>query len=325
MKERRLNGVAIRRAAPVVTLAVAGAVLLASPAGTTSPASHFWVAGASTNAPAVNRTLGCPETPLLNGVGNPGKDFLCGTSGNDRIVAGMNDIVRGLGGNDSIQAQNGSPNDIDGGSGTNTAWIDRWDTYKWIQRRSVAASPRTRTDRLPSGFEFSLPSVTCGFDLQKRWMIRLELPTGRRIMMAAYDANQGVVDWQYVAWSELIKKFDRASGAWVSYYQSEWLWDRTYDLPDVRGHIPNEWHSFDPTIDDQEVDPEPFLVTEPGDYDVHILMRWYTESAATSSTGALNGIPGRIGVDQLAKDYQGTFRATQDSTTTGVPFYCRFK
>ena len=149
------------------------------------------------------------HVPTLDGRSNPGKDFLCGTSAKDTIHAGPNDVVRAGGGSDLIYTQNGGPNDVDGGTGTNKASVDRWDTYKGIQSRTLGAFvPKARVDRTPAGFDYSLPNVVCGLDSQDHQMIRLDLPTGKRIMMAAYDANRGVVDWQYVAWTTLIYKWE---------------------------------------------------------------------------------------------------------------------
>ena len=144
MKHRRFCGVAIPVGAPVVTLTLGAALLFASSAGTSGPATHFWVMHGSSVAPPVSRTLGCPDTHVLNGYANPGKDFLCGTNLNDRIVAGPNDIVRGLGGNDVIKASQGAPNDIDGGTGTNTAYVDRWDTFKSIQQQRRTSASQSR-------------------------------------------------------------------------------------------------------------------------------------------------------------------------------------
>jgi hypothetical protein len=322
MDDRGRN-VSARRFTTVATVAIVGVLVLGGSAHSTAPFDRSLVRDSPT-PPAANRNLGCPDVTMSDGTRDPGKNFLCGTSGDDTIHAGQNDVVRAAGGADKIYAQNGAPNDIDGGLGTDTAWVDRWDTYKGIQRRQIAAlGPKAHADKTPAGFEYALPNVVCGLDTQDRQMIRVDLPTGRRIMMAAFNANTGVVDWQYVAWSEVILQYDRPTKTWRRYNQTDWLWDRTYDLGEFSRHTPNEWHSFVPGQDDQDVDPEPFLITEPGDYAVHFRFYWYRESAATGSSGVLNGLPGQS-IDRAASDYQGKFAAEQKSQRTGRPFYCRF-
>jgi hypothetical protein len=324
MDDFRTRNVSVRRLATVAAAAIVGTALaLTAPAHSTAPTGRSLLRD-STNPPPANRNLGCADVATLDGTSDPGKNFLCGTSARDTIRAGPNDVVRAGGGADLIYTQNGGPNDVDGGPGTDRAWVDRWDTYKGIQSRTLGAFvPKARVDKTPAGFDYSLPNVVCGLDNQDHQMIRVDLPTGQRIMMAAFNANPGVVDWQYVAWSEVIMKYDRTARIWQTYNQTDWLWDRTYDLGEFKRHTPNEWHSFVAGQDDQEVDLEPFLIDEPGDYVVHFRLNWYPESAAAGASGTLKGLPGQT-VERRAADYQGKFVSEQKSPTTGRPFYCRF-
>jgi hypothetical protein len=325
LQDRRTRKLSVYGVVIVATAVVVGVVFaLGAAARSTRPGMRALV-HVSTKPPPASRTLGCGDTATLDGTRDSGKEFLCGTPGNDTIKAGALDVVRASGGNDKIMASQGGPNDIDGGLGYDIAWGDRFDTFKLVQKRYLAtARPEARLDKTPRGFDYNLPNVICGVNLQNQQpMIRVDLPTGQRIQMAAYNANPGVVDWQYVAWSEVVLKFDRPAAMWRPYFQSDWLWDRTYDLGELKRHIPNEWHSFVAGQDDQQVDPEPLMITEPGDYAVHFRYYWYPESAATSATTQLLPLPGES-VEYRAIDYQGKFVGTQKLSTTGRPFYCRF-
>ena len=62
---------------------------------------------------------------MLRGTRRP--DVICGLGGNDRIFAGVGDIVLGGAGNDTIYARNGKPNMLDGQAGRDRATADERD------------------------------------------------------------------------------------------------------------------------------------------------------------------------------------------------------
>lgn len=271
---------------------------------------------------------GCGDVPNTNGRSNPQQDFLCGTQGNDRIWAGFNDVVRGRGGDDKIYARNGAPNDIHGGPGYDKAWIDplldRGDGARWITAMLGRFRAAASTNVTPHGSPYNLPTVECDDDDDGsggRHILLLDL-SAPRWHMAAFNANPGVVDWQYVAWTTWIYKYNAQTKTWPLYFQSDWLWDRTYDLPDYKKkvHPGNIWRSFTEGADDEEVERTPFEVHEPGFYTVRFSYFWYPERVPHLSGQNLADMP-RDYLYTRARKVVGKY-ATGPSTDN--PKWCKF-
>jgi len=282
-----------------------------------------------TDTPPSHHPDGCGDVPNTNGrASNTLGDILCGGPGNDKIYAGISDTVRGGGGNDVIYANNAGPNYVDGGPGYDIAYVDRdsrLDRGVSVSRRTVMVHPQTKAsprDTSPRGFPYNLLTVRCGAGGSGLGLISLleKLGPGHP-QLAAFDANKGVVDWQYVAWSTLIRKWDPVARQWNPYDQSDWLWDHTYDIPDytVKKHPRNIWHSFIEAADDDEVELEPFTVTEPGDYSVRFIYYWYAEAVPSLPDRTLNPMPSnRFTVN--ARDITGDNAGPKDKPK----YYCRF-
>jgi len=230
---------------------------------------------------------GCGADSPIDGR-NLRPEIVCGTSGADRIYAGSGDVVKGGAGKDTIFAKNGGPNDVYGGPGDDIAYVDsQWDRAADVKERYTSAiarpmAPAGRVLTTPDGFPYELMTVECDDDDDGkggRHILLLD-PPNHKPQMAAFNANRGVVDWQNVAWTTLIYKQDQA-GAWNLIYQTDWLWDRTYDLVDftLKSHPANTWRSFKEGEDDTEADQEPFQITEPGNYTVRFKYSWLPEAA----------------------------------------------
>ena len=268
-----------------VALAGGATARLTTPAGMATPAGVAAPRAAALK-PLPRLPDGCGDAPATDGR-RTGPEILCGGPGNDRIYAGFGDIVKAGAGDDTIVAKNGGPNDIYGGPGHDTALIDpKWDRTTGIQERYTSAiqRPLAQAGRMldtPDGFPYELMTVECDDnDDGSGRHIELLDPANHKPQMAAYDANEGVVDWQNVAWATVIYKWDEQAHTWNVVSQTDWLWDRTYDLVDftLKKHPANVWHSFNEGDDDTEADQPPFPVTEPGIYTVRFRYRWFSES-----------------------------------------------
>ena len=312
--------------ASVLALAAAAAVHPATPARDAGPLA------VSADKPPTRLPDGCGDTPNTDGrAPNTPGEILCGGPGNDTIRAGFADSVRAGAGADTIWANNAGPNYIDGGAGSDTAYVDRdrrLDRMVGVQRRYTALSrpqtPAARRDVSPRGFPYNLPTVKCSDarDGSGDHLITLLDTLGPgHPQLAAFDANSGVVDWQYVAWTTLIRKWDPAAKVWNTYAQTDWLWDHTYDLPDytAKKHPRNVWHSFTEGDDDDEAAQEPFKVTEPGDYSVRFIYYWYSESVPDLPDRDLANMPSNK-YQVSAKEITGDYAGPKDKPK----FYCRF-
>jgi hypothetical protein len=299
------------------------ALLLGAVAHSTPPSRHQAIQE-STRPPQLYPGLGCGDTPTLDGRSNtPHEDILCGSSGNDIIHAGKYDVVLAFGGDDKIYSANGGPNLVDGGSGYDRAWTDSWDTLRGIQQRFTSAARRAAA-RADTTFNYNLPTVSCSANDQGGYQIELLDFIPPKPQLSAYNANPGVVDWQYVAWSTLIYKWDPTNKNWFTWnpwYQTEWLWDRTFDNEDYPSRHPaNVWHSFVQGQDDQEADEQPIPISEPGDYLVRFRYYWFPAAAL-----APNLAPEPLQSLWLrSREVTGDYVSPAKSPVTGKPFYCKF-
>jgi len=324
VKARASRTAAVRLIAGAVIAAAASITVAAAADSTTArPVANGSLAKARPRLPD-----GCGDTPTTNGV-NQRPETLCGTPGADKIYPGIGDTVRGLGGDDTIYAKNGAPNYIDGGLGSDTAYLDppRIDRDKGIQRR-ITSSARPRRAAVhqavtPDGFPYELPTVECDDDESGsgRHILLLD-PPGQKPQMAAASPNAGVVDWQYVAWSTKIYKVNTATRKYELIFQTDWLWDRTYDLVDFteRRHPANVWHSFVEGADDDQAEQEPFAVTESGTYTVRFDYDWLSESVPDLPDRNLADMP-RKHLFTDARKFLGQYAA---GGTPSRHTYCKF-
>jgi Ca2+-binding RTX toxin-like protein len=133
------------------TVAVAAAVA-AVLAGTSYGASVGVraIAGKATAAPptlykgsAKSDTLSCKKSPCsMNGAagndrlyGGTGNDVLNGGDGNDLLNGrGGRDVMAGGRGNDTFYTRDGNRDIVDGGSGFDRAYVDRFDVVRNVER-----------------------------------------------------------------------------------------------------------------------------------------------------------------------------------------------
>lgn len=106
------------------------------------------VVGIGGGAPAwqnVRLTIGCGELGTASDdilIGGDGSDVLCGDNGNDHITGGPgSDVLRGGAGEDLLDARDGAPDVVDGGSGFDTALVDAGDRVIDIE---IARRPEPR-------------------------------------------------------------------------------------------------------------------------------------------------------------------------------------
>jgi len=325
----------LRVALAAAVLATVGLVSLASgsatSAATSTAAPATFKPSAALRAVAAGPPVlpdGCAEVPTIDGAANGTPEILCGSNGRDEIHAGIGDTVYAGAGADKIWARNGAPNDVHGGAGVDTAYVDsRIDRVAGIQRRytSMRQRPAAARDVTPDGYQYNLLTVKCA-DAHDgsgdRYITLLnELGAGKP-QIAAFNANPGIVDWQNVAWTEYIWKWDSLARKWNIVFQTEWLWDRTYDLPDYtrKKHPRNVWHSFTEGEDAEEAQLEPYTVTEPGDYAVGFTYLWYAATVPDPPGRDLADMP-RHFIHPDAQDVTGDYA---QGNTAGRKFYCRF-
>jgi hypothetical protein len=205
---------------------------------------------------------------------------LCGSSKADRLTASTwgNHHIQAFQGDDLIRARNGDPDEIRGDTGYDTAYVDANDSVVGIEVCKPAAACRAARRnasvgmRAPRGVgadAFRYPAYI------SRTECRL-LDDGTRQMwfisepiLRAVDASPRV-DWQTVAWSPVLYKFE--NGQWVKVEEEIWLWDRTNDTaPPTRLHQ-NWWRRFDK---DKARTMVSFELSASGIYQVRLRLYWY--------------------------------------------------
>jgi dipeptidyl aminopeptidase/acylaminoacyl peptidase len=137
-------------------------------------------------SPAWQPLLGTPGECTLSGtmandllVGTEGADVICGGDGDDTVVGlGGNDLLRGGdgadwiaggtgsdvllggGGDDRIDARDGDPDQIDGGTGRDAAVVDRrGDRARRVERRTASTNVAAWRPTTASNEEVTNPSV----------------------------------------------------------------------------------------------------------------------------------------------------------------------
>jgi RTX calcium-binding nonapeptide repeat (4 copies) len=199
---------------------------------------------------------------------------LCGTGGRDTLTAvGGGDTVWGYQGNDQLKARNSKVDLVYGGPGTDAGAFDACDTVYEVETQQAGppACPGVKARSLAAAGQtaplpFGSPIIECVQNPEDpaKWRVRfIKQPT-----MRAVDVSDAV-DWQYVAWSPVLFRWDGAT--WKRYVTHRtWLWDLTYDLQ-VSAFPGNFWRRFDTNV-------RTFLwfnVSKPGTYRVSVRYHWY--------------------------------------------------
>jgi hypothetical protein len=179
---------------------------------------------------------------------------LCGSNQADEFWTNGEDWVWGLGGNDVIHAKNGVPDVIYGGAGNDRAFIDGKGTDTTISvekcrlpgRKTWTRCPKATTKNLrlaaPSFFApADYPSWPATVECYRASDGSVVIRYPEEAAMRAVDSTS-IVDWQTVATSDLLYKWDGTQ--WRLFGQSAWRWDRTYDLQWVP-FVGNAWRTFD--------------------------------------------------------------------------------
>jgi hypothetical protein len=105
--------------------------------------------------------------------------------------------------------------------------------------------------------------------------------------MAAVDANHGVVDWQFVAWSMVIYREDTTTqpATWKVIRQTPFYWSKPTDLFDVRlsAVAPNNWRLFSAENDGSpafSTHAGTFRLPSLGTYTFNFSYEWYGAPSA---------------------------------------------
>jgi Ca2+-binding RTX toxin-like protein len=129
---------------------IAGSIAIVALAGTTIGATTIRGSGQSSVVPPRYYT-GSDQNDTIYGTNGPdvllgrgGNDTLFGLGGNDVLEGGTGndvlwggpgrDIMMGGPGNDRFHSRDGKRDIIDGGPGFDTAWVDRLDVVKNVER-----------------------------------------------------------------------------------------------------------------------------------------------------------------------------------------------
>jgi hypothetical protein len=274
MRERLARRIRFAAAAGAFTVLV-----LAGGAGALSVPPPYGDPPAAPAVPPPTKTPKPCNQPLSGpaGIRDRRPDYpqpLCGTSQADVLTATRGGGgIWGYQGNDTLMARNGAPDEVFGGRGRDTATLDRCDSPAGIEQ--VTRSKRScngvsplhnamfhSTLPGPNDYPAFLATLECGKTADGGRMVRfLEEPELR-----AVDVTDAV-DWQTVAWSALVFRWDGAQ--WQFYVQSNWRWDRTYDMQ-VQAFPGNYWRLFDGRRTFLAFFPD-----QPGMYRLAVRAHWY--------------------------------------------------
>ena len=120
------------------------------------------------------------------------------------------------------------------------------------------------------------PDVHCT-ETDGQYIVNAQAP-----QMAAVNANTGVVDWQFVAWSMVIYREDTATqpATWNVIEQTPYYWSKPTDLFDVplSAVAPNNWRLFSAAKDSSpafSTQAGTFQMPSPGTYTFNFSYEWY--------------------------------------------------
>jgi hypothetical protein len=223
----------------------------------------------------------------------------CGSPRGDVITAPsqMAVTVYGLAGGDTISAK--GPVHIYGGPGQDRANVRDQRYASWgpdtekvydvngrrLSRARVLQGPPTDFD--PSKVPLTdvrprPPSVKCGTYTNGNWFVRF----AEEPLLRAFNAIQGKIEFQKVAFAAALYKWDAGPGRWVIHDRPVWFWDETHD---------RDWPTLDldfwRTFDTLERTKANFRITsgEPGYYRAAVAYHWY--AAAQTYQGQTVNVP----------------------------------
>jgi hypothetical protein len=217
-----------------------------------------------------------------------GQRYLCGTNRSDRIsVPRLGNFIETwgasvwtFGGNDTINARNRRPDEIDGGAGNDRGQFDACDRLHNVEVADVSGDcPGVKpgvsrpTSDLEYRYNFARIECTTGLDGQR--LIRL----AEKPLVRAVDATPAV-EWQFVAFSPSLYRWDGTT--WQLSLRSRWLWDRSFD-EQVTAFPSNGWRRFDTN----QLWFLWYSPTQPGTYRVGLTIRWYAEEGVPAREGTV--------------------------------------
>jgi hypothetical protein len=174
-------------------------------------------------------------------------EILCGQGGDDRIYARyLGTIVYAGPGDDVVDSRQTSgqvANEIYGGAGFDRARVDKWDRLAdRIEKRILAStfSP-TYADTITQ------PRVQCAIVTNARGEPERRVWVAPEPQIRAVNATS-MIDWQYVAFSSVLSRWNTTERKWEFDAQTPWLWDRTYDQQ-IKAFSGNNWRKFDPSAE----------------------------------------------------------------------------
>jgi hypothetical protein len=211
----------------------------------------------------------------VNNTFDGGGGAICGSQYPDKItVTGRkgSSSIWTFGGVDYVNAKNKKPDEIWNGPGRDSGAYDSCDVVHDIDAGQVAPGkcPGVKASsglRSLAAIDYPgyLPVMDCRLASDGRRLIRFD----EEPAMRAVDATSRV-DWQTVAWSGLMYKWDGTK--WVFVVQTLWRYDRTYD-EQVDAFPGNYWRLF--TTNERSF--VSFYPSGPGQYRIAIHYRWYKE------------------------------------------------
>jgi len=258
-------------------LLVATALLvLAAPAG----ASSFDLSASGSDPPPEPKLCTAPLAGkrglMIKGTSYP--DTLCGTRGNDQMIAvGGGDSAWGYTGADDFRARNGLPDEIYGGPGVDKGLFDPCDQVLNVEHASRSGSCHERPRRLGSvgALTYVPPVVECYYDANGARTLNVLVEP----QVWAVDAT-AQVDFQTLAWSVGLFRVTDLGPQFV--FQGSWFWDRTYD-DQVEEFPGNYWRSF--TTGQRTF--VSYTVPYPGTYRLGAYLHWYaTTNSPARDTSA---------------------------------------
>jgi hypothetical protein len=226
---------------------------------------------------------GCdPASERQQKEANAANQPLCGSRYADKLKASQwgGHHMNGYQGNDVFRARNKEGDEISGGPGRDTAYIDKNDEVvgvevcKPIKCPKPSASFAALTGR-PLGK--TRASETTPSVFRARIECRLSRSDGTRQMVFLLEpqiraANAtSRIDWQTVAWQPALYKLEGTE--WVFRAANIWLFDRTSDArPLGDPHYSNWWRRFTGKKQRAFVWFEP---SSPGTYQIRLKYWWF--------------------------------------------------
>ncbi len=270
-------------------------LLLAAPAGASTSSLGAYGPNPPPEPKLCTAPLAGTRGLKIRGTNYP--DTLCGTRGDDRLIAvGGGDNAWGYTGADDFRARNSLPDEVYGGPGVDKGSFDPCDEVMDVEHPHRAGTCHVLPRRFGAAgvLPYAPPVVECYYDSNgDRTLDILVEPQVRAI-----DATVRV-DFQTVAWSVGLFRITDDGPEFMG--QGSWFWDRVYDKQ-VEEFPGNYWRSF--TTGKRTF--VGYTVGDPGTYVLGVYLHWY----ATKSSAARNEVAiarAHYGPDENANQTACTF------------------